>query len=87
MTSWRQRTLTTETTPKKKSINNRDNKFEAMEDDGDDSDTNEATPFNGFDFFLDFVIDLPFCLSIAIIFFGVDVFVFIMVYSMRDYWK
>ncbi len=36
---------------KKKSINNRDDTFEAVEDDGDNSDTNEATPFNGFDFF------------------------------------
>jgi hypothetical protein len=72
---------------KKKSINNWDNTFEAMEVDGDDSDTNEATPFNKFDFFQDFVIDLPFCLSVAIIFFGVDVFVFVMVYSIRDYWK
>ncbi len=78
--------MTTETTPKK-SISNWDDTFEAVEDDGDDSDTNEATPFDGFGFFLDFVIDLPFCLSIAIIFFGVDVFVFVMVYSMRDYWK
>jgi hypothetical protein len=39
-----------ETTPKK-SINNRDNTFEVVEDDGDDSNTNEATPFDGFDFF------------------------------------
>jgi hypothetical protein len=61
--------------------------FEAIKDNGDDSDTNKATPFNGFVFFQDFVIDLPFCLSIAIIFFGVDVFVIVMVYSMRDYWK
>ncbi len=58
-----------------------------MEDDGDSSDTNEATPFDGFDFFQDFLIELPFCLSVAIIFFSVDVFVFIMAYSMRDYWK
>ena len=58
-----------------------------MEDDGDDSNTKKATPFDGFDFYLDFVIDLQFCLSIAIIFFGVDVVVFVMVYSMRDYWK
>jgi hypothetical protein len=72
---------------KKKSINNRDDTFEAMVDDGDNSDTNEATPFDEFNFFQDFVIDLPFCLSIAIIFFDVDVFVFVMVYSMGDYWK
>ncbi len=72
---------------KKKSINDRDDTFKAMEDDGDDFDTNEATPFDGFDFFQDFVIDLPFCLTFAIIFFGVDVFVFVMIYSMRDYWK
>ncbi len=72
---------------KKKSIDNWDDTFEAIEDNGDDSNTNKATPFDGFNFFQDFVIDLQFCLSIAIIFFGVDVFVFIMVYSMRDYWK
>jgi hypothetical protein len=36
---------------KKKSINNWDDTFEAMEDDGDDSNTNKATPFDGFDFF------------------------------------
>jgi hypothetical protein len=59
--------------------------FEAMEDDGDNSDTNKATPFDGFVFFRDFTIDLPFCLSIEIIFFGADVFVFVMVYSMKDY--
>ncbi len=76
----------TEMTPKK-SINDWDNTFKAMEDDGDNSDTKKATPFGGFDFFQDFIIDLPFCLSIAIIFFGVDGFVFVMVYSMRDYWK
>jgi hypothetical protein len=75
-----------ETTPKK-SIDNWDNTFKAVEDDGDNSDTNKATPFDGFNFFQDFVIDLPFFLSVAIIFFGVDVFVFVMVYSMRDYWK
>jgi hypothetical protein len=61
--------------------------FEVVEDNGDDSDTNEATPFDGFNFFWDFVIDLPFCLSFAIILFGVDMFVFVVVYSMRDYWK
>jgi hypothetical protein len=72
---------------KKKSINDRDDTFEAVEDDGDNSDTNKATPFNGFNFFQDFDIDLPFCLSVAIIYFGVDVFVFITVYSMRDYRK
>ncbi len=72
---------------KKKSIDNWDNTFKAMEDNGDDSNTNELTPFDGFVFFIDFVIDLPFCLSVAIIIFGVDVFVFVMVYSMRDYWK
>ncbi len=70
---------------KKKSINDRDDRFEAMEDDGDDSDTNKATPFDGFDLYQDFVIDLPFCLSIPIILFGVGVIVFVMVYSMRDY--
>jgi hypothetical protein len=58
-----------------------------VEDDEDNSDTNEATPFDGFNYFQDFVIDLPFCLSAAIICFGVDVFVFVIVYSMRDYWK
>jgi hypothetical protein len=36
---------------KKKSIHNQDNTFKAMEDDGDNSDTNKATPFDGFDFF------------------------------------
>ncbi len=38
-------------------------------------------------FFWDFIIDFLFCLSVAIIFFGVDMFVFAVVYSMRDYWK
>jgi hypothetical protein len=71
---------------KKKSIDNRDDTFKAMKDDGDNSNTKEATPFDGFNFFQDLVIDLPFCLFVAIIFFGVDVFVFVMVYSMRDYW-
>jgi hypothetical protein len=36
---------------KKKFINNWDDTFEAVEDNGDNSDTNEATPFDGFDFF------------------------------------
>jgi hypothetical protein len=35
----------------KKSINNRDDTFKAVEEDGDDSNTNKATPFDGFNFF------------------------------------
>jgi hypothetical protein len=72
---------------KKKSINNRDNTFKAVEDDGDDSDTNKTMPSDGFSFFQEFNPDLLFFFSITIIFCGVDVFVFIMVYSTSDYWK
>ncbi len=37
---------------KKKSINNWDDTFEAMEDNGNDLNTNKATPFDGFNFFV-----------------------------------
>jgi hypothetical protein len=71
---------------KKKSINNRHNTFKAVEDDGDNSDTNKTTPLDGFVFFQDFDPDLPFFFSVAIIFCEVDVFVFVVVYSTIDYW-
>jgi hypothetical protein len=71
----------------KKAIDDWDNLFEAVEDNGDNSDTNETTPSDGFCFFLDFDPDLPFFFSVTIIFSGVDVIVFIMVYSTSDYWK
>ncbi len=68
----------------KKSINNWEDTFDAVEDDGDDLDTNKTTPLDGFVFFWHFVPDLPFFFSIAVIFGGVDLFFFVMVLSAND---
>ncbi len=67
----------------KKSINNQEDTFDAVEEDGDNSDTNKTTPSDGF-FFWHFDPDLPFFFSVAVIFGGVDVFFFVMVLSMND---
>ena len=45
---------------KKMSIDNRDDTFKVVEDNGDNSDTNKTTPLDGFHFFQDFDPDLPF---------------------------
>jgi hypothetical protein len=37
----------------KKSIDNHEDTFDEVEDDGDDSDTNKTTPLDGFGFFPD----------------------------------
>ncbi len=68
----------------KKSINNWEDRFNAVEDDRDDSDTNKMTPSDGFGFFWHFNPDLLFFFLVAVIFGGVDVFFFVMVLSTSD---
>jgi hypothetical protein len=69
----------------KKSINDQEDTFNAVEDNGDNLDTNKAMPLDGFGFFFQhFDPDLPFFFSVAVIFGGVDVFFFVMVLSTND---
>jgi hypothetical protein len=64
----------------KKSINDQEDTFDAVENDGDDLDNNKTTTLDGFVFlFRHFDPDIPFFFSVAVIFGGVDVFFFIMV--------
>ncbi len=68
----------------KKSIDDQEDTFNAVEDDGDDLDTNKTTPLDGFSFFWHFDPDLLFFFSVAVIFGGVDVCFFVMVISTND---
>jgi hypothetical protein len=53
----------------KKSVNNQEDTVDAMEDNGDNSETNETLPLDGFHFFVGlFDPDLPFFFSVADIF-------------------
>ncbi len=67
----------------KKSINNWEDTFDAVEDNRDNLDTNKMMPLDKFGFFQHFDPDLPFFL-VAVIFGGVDVFFFVMVLSTND---
>ncbi len=69
----------------KKSVDNQQDTVNAVEDNGDDSETNNTLPLDGFHYFVGlFDPDLPFFFSIADIFCGVDWLFFIMVSSMND---
>jgi hypothetical protein len=68
----------------KKSINNHEDMFDAVEDDGDDLDTNKRCLWTDLGFFRHFDPDLPFFFSVTVIFGGVDVFFFVMVLSTND---
>jgi hypothetical protein len=69
----------------KKSVNNQEDTVNAVEDNGDDSETNKTLPLDGFRSFVGlFNPDLPFFFSIADIFCGVDWLFFVMVSSMND---
>jgi hypothetical protein len=69
----------------KKSVNNQKDTVNAMEDNGDDLETNKTLPLDRFCFFVRlFNPDLPFFFSIADICCGVDWLFFIMVLAMND---
>ncbi len=67
----------------KNSIDDQEETFNAVEDNGDNSDTNKTMPLDRF-FFWHFDPDSPFFFSVAVIFGGVDVFFFVMVLSMNN---
>ncbi len=69
----------------KKSVDNQQDTVDAVEDNGDDSETNNTLPLDGFRYFVGlFDPDLPFFFSISDIFCGVDWLFFIVVSSMND---
>ncbi len=68
----------------KKSIDDWEDTFDVVEDNGDNLDTNKMTPSDGIGFFWHFNPDLPFFFSVAAIFGGVDEFFFVMVLSTND---
>ncbi len=69
----------------KKPVNDWEDTVDAVEDNGDDSETNEMLPLDGFHFFVElFDPDLPFFFSIADIFSGVDWLFSIVVSLMND---
>jgi hypothetical protein len=69
----------------KNSLDNQKDTVNAVEDNGDDSETNKMLSLDGFCFFVGlFDPDLPFFFSIADIFCGVDWLIFVMVSSMND---
>ncbi len=71
--------------PTKKSIDNQEDTVDVMEDNRDNSETNETLPSDRFRFFVGlFDPDLPFFFSIADIFCGVDWLFFVMVSEMND---
>ena len=68
----------------KKSVNNREDTVNAVEDNGDNLETNKTLPLDRFHFFVgSFDTDLPFFFSIADIFYGVDWLFFVMVSAMN----
>ncbi len=68
----------------KKLVNNQEDTVNAVEDNGDNLETNKTLPLDGFCFFVGlFDLDLPFFYSVADIFCGVDWLFFIMVSSMN----
>jgi hypothetical protein len=86
--STQQTTNNRDDTANKKSVNNQEDTFDAVEDNGDDLETNKTLPSDRFHFFVVFFYpDLPFLFSIADIFCGVDWLFFVMVSSMNDYLK
>ncbi len=69
---------------KKKSVDDQGDTVDAVEDNGDDLETNEMLPLDGFRFFVGlFYPDLLFFFSIADIFCGVNWLFFVMVSSMN----
>jgi hypothetical protein len=71
----------------KKFVNKQEDMFDAMEDNGDNLDTNKTAPMDGFGILQRFNAHLPFLFFVVLIFCGVDVFLFIIVMSMSDFWK
>ncbi len=71
----------------KKFIDEREDTFDAMEDNGDDLDNNKIAPTDRFGILQHFDTDLPFLFFVVLIFYGGDVLSFIMVMSMSDFWK
>ncbi len=71
----------------KKFVDKWEDTFNAIEDDGDNLDTNKIAPTDGFGILQRFNADLPFLFFVILIFCGVDVLLFIMVMSMSDFWK
>ncbi len=69
----------------KNSVDNQEDTVNAVEDNGDDLETNEMLPLYRFCFFVGlFDSDLPFFFSVADIFCGVDWLFFVMVSSKND---
>jgi hypothetical protein len=69
----------------KKSVDNQEDTVNAVEDNGDDLETNKTLPLDGFRFVVGlFKPDLPFFFFVADIFCGVDWSFFVMVSSMID---
>ncbi len=68
----------------KKFIDNQEDMFNAVEDNGDNSDTKKQCLWMDSVFFRHFNPDLPIFFSVAVIFGGVDVFFFAMVLSTND---
>jgi hypothetical protein len=69
----------------KKSVDDREDTVNAVEDNGDNSETNKMLPSDGFRFFVGlFDPDLPFFFSVADIFCGVDCLFFVMASAMND---
>ncbi len=70
----------------KKSIDDQEDTVNVVEDNGDDLETNKTLPLDGFRFFVGlFDPDLPFFISVANIFCGVDWWLFfVMVSAMND---
>ncbi len=72
-------------TADKKSVGGQEDTVDAVEDNGDDLETNDTLPLDGVRFFVGlFNPDLPFFFSVADIFCGVDWLFFVMVSSMND---
>ncbi len=68
-----------------KSVDNWEDTVDAVEDNGDDLETNKTLPLDGFRFFVGlFDPDLPFFFSVADIFCGVDWLFFVMASAMND---